>query len=314
VQPAWGSMAVMVTPGQASKTFKFADGSCSAGEGDLALFNASFEVKANGDVSFKAATEANATGTERFSFALSDSKNRETRISAYEGAVNYIDYSMSNRNDYGYFFGSKSSESTPYKSVSFYAGEGNELRLDDHSLENDFYEIRCDVDEDSVEGNEPITVANLTPAVMPSEERAGVTFFKGATDVVLDQYNDFERPRIMGGELVWYFEGAPLMEEGEPEVPAYPAYSVNLSNGQWSEGFRRAFAGLLSTPAPKRVLFSGLLASGEYREVFNAESENFPESKLLVVEIYSEDDKYLEITRLGSSLYIGDYFDDEYDD
>jgi hypothetical protein len=305
VQPAWGSMAVMVTPGQASKVFNFPNGSCAAGEAMVALFNASLEVKANGDVSFKASETESAAATERFALAQSDTKYRKTRIYADDGAASYVDYEMSNANQYSFW----APISPSFKGISFYAGEGDALYLRNNSLEDAFSYIECRKTEAA---SDPITVANLTPAIELGEQRAANAFLKGATDVVLDQYDDFEQPRIVNGELVWRYGGPSTVT---PTGVAWPSYSVNLSNGQWFQGLRESLsAGLLSAPAPVRVLFSGLLARGSYKETYHAASDQLPETRLLNLYIDGEVSKNLEITRWGNSLYLGDYIDEEFDD
>jgi hypothetical protein len=289
VQPAWGSMAVLVAPGQASKVFSFPQGTCSAGEGEVALFNASLEVKSNGDVAFKAATSRSAAASEVFALAQTDTKYRETRIYAYESQINYIDYKLSD----GYRFGGESS-----KYLSFNAGEGEYLNINNSTREDALYQIRC--------SDGPITLAALTPAVMPSEQRAADSFFAGATDVELDQYNDEFAPRIVDGKLVWY-QGWPgnQMLEG-----VSPAQAIQLNNGQWFNGYRASIStALTNAPAPIRVLFSGLLQSGEYREIYEVAGDERPENRYLRVYIDGESEQDLAITRLGSSLYIGTYFE-----
>jgi hypothetical protein len=303
VQPAWGSMAMMVTPGQASKVFNFPAGSCSAAGGDTLLFSASLEVKANGDVVFKAATGSEAA-TERFALAQSDTKYRNVDIYADSGEVRYVDYRMSNTNQYGYF---GVDESSNYKSINLYAGEVERLYLTDYSLTNDFAQIQCSKPEG--ESNYPITLASLTPAIELGEQRAADAFLKGATDV-LDEYDAFNQPSIVNGELVWRYSDS---STDTPTGQAWPSYSVNLSNGQWLEGFRQSLsAGLLSSPTPVRVLFSGLLSGGSYNETYNAASDDYPEARLLDLQIYGDNYRDLKITRLGNSLYIGDYFHDEF--
>jgi hypothetical protein len=281
-QPAWGSMAVLVAPGQANKTFTFADGSCAAGEGEVALFNASFEVAASGNVSFKAATTSGGAVSERFSLAQSDTKYRRIRLSGDEGAVSYARYDASNSP--GDF------EMEDYKSISLEAGEGDDpgrLAIYNYAIQDTFYDIRCT--------SGPLSVAGLTPAVMPSEQRAASAFFAGANAA------DTE-----GGSLIWSesWPGSQMIEG------LNPVNAINLGNGQWFYGYQASSSAPLATsPSPIRVLFSGLFQGGEYSETYSAANEEEPEIRTLNVSIYGqeEDTQDLRVSRLGNVLAIGNY-------
>jgi hypothetical protein len=285
VQPAWGSMGVLVAPGQASKIFTFANGSCNAGGGQVSLFNASLTVMPNGDVSFKAATQENATAVERFSMTNASATSREARFYANEGALGYIDYRME-FNDYD-------------KYISLFAGEGEGLYIYDDNDAAELYDYQC-------AGN-PVTIASLTPATafLPSEQRVASVMLAGVSDVGLEQYNDFYSARIVNGVFYWrnFWNGY------DSEINGIASSSLNLSNSQLFNGYRQSLGStLMAAPAPVRVTFNTDVAAGGYfNERYSAANDYSPERKYLYLNKNSSDSYSYEFTRLGNTLYVGNY-------
>jgi hypothetical protein len=244
-EPAWGSMGILVAPGQASKVFDFPDGSCVAsrdGIGGGPVFKVSLSVSSEGNLVVKAAATSTAAAEERFNLSLADSTDRSVRLNASEGALSRITYTMSNSE---YSFAMSHNGTRGYLNASF-----PWVNLAPFGY---IQQIRCE--------NGPMSLVSLAPATafLPSEQRFAKLMLEGATDAALDTP---QNGYLANGVFYWNYQ-----YEQDPIL----GYSVNLATGKVMQGERASvndtFQGFKSSPEPQAVNFANL-TDGSYQEFY----------------------------------------------
>jgi hypothetical protein len=239
VQPAWGSIGVLVAPGQASKVFNFS--SCMfVGEGSETFKNFSnvtLQISPEGDVSVKAAISEGGSVQERLNWPLAQTTHRSIKLEGQEGALTRAEYASykNTQDNYSYSFSANAQRVEVL------------IRFPTLDIPGAYVVgMIC-------RGSE-LTMAALTPALafLPSEQRVVQAMLAGA-NAVLENPSAFER--LINGIFYW------------SQGSAAQGFSLNLSTGKMFKGQRDSGnpQALLPSPAPTPVNFASLV-SGSYRE------------------------------------------------
>ena len=270
VQPAWGSMGMLVAPGQASKTINLTN--CSS-PSIQEISNASVTITAGGDVSFRAATTAGGTVSELVAMPLAASTRRSLFLDARDGNLSAAEYSYA--------------QAETSTGISLNSGEGVSIRIS------------------SVQGvicaSPPLS--DLTPAITPSEQRTASAFLAGVNAADPNQANSPRFARLINGIFSW--ANPSLIVTGAANGQT-TANTIQISNGHVFKGVLNATNdGLASTnPAPVRVTYSAALLAGRYVERFTAADGNNPTERLVELRISNPNARQdiLQLRRIGDAL------------